>query len=514
MRERALRTVLLVRSVEETDADGVVLPPADRAEATRATLRDAPELREAIGRPDPVPGFERFLERRATRLLDRLQSRHPALGTLARGGDRAAWLGRALLLAAFVLGLALPALDRSRLVNVLAFPLAGLVLWNLVVYVAVLASAVRGRVRVPLAARGYERWIGRRLARWVRRSEEFDAPLARAMHAFVSDWLVVARPVLAAHATRLFHLAALTVALGLIAGLYWRGLTLEYRAGWESTFLEPSGVGRLLAGIYGPASAITGIPLPRTADEIGALHWRGEQGGVIAAPWIHLIAVTAVLWIVIPRALLATVAWLRALRLRRRAALPPAAVAYARALLAGQGVTVGGRAVEPIAYAYDAPAGTDAALGRLLEAIVGSSVRVAAPVSVAYGGEDAWLARYAPASGVLAVVVCNLASTPEAENHGTLIAGVRDAVATRGRDGRAFVVVDASAYARRMGEGALAARLDERSRTWLEFARGYGVHAVVVDLARLAADEPAAAAQRVQAALATSTASPPMLARG
>jgi hypothetical protein len=502
MREQGLRTVLLVRSVEETDADGVVLPLADRAEATRATLRDAPDLREALGRPDPVPGFERFLERRATRLLGRLQSRHPALATLARGAERTAWLGRALLVVAFALGLTLSALDRSRLVNVLAFPLAGLVLWNVAVYVAAFAAAFRGRIRVPLVARGYERWAARRLERWVKRSEEFDAPLARALHAFVVDWLVAARPVLAAHATRLFHLAALTVALGLIAGMYWRGLTLEYRAGWESTFLEPGGVRTLLAAVYGPASALTGIPLPSTPAEVDALHWRGGQGGVLAAPWIHLIAVTAVLWIVLPRALLALVAWLRAARLRRRAALPPAALGYARALLAGQGVAIGGRPVEAIHCAYEPPAGTDVALSRLLETAVGTGVRVTTLAPVAYGTEDAWLAQYAPGSGAVAAVVCNLASTPEAENHGVLIAGVRDAVASRGRGGRTFVVVDATAYARRMGEGALAARLAERSRSWLEFARGYGVDAAVVDLGKLAQDAPAAAAERARAALA------------
>jgi hypothetical protein len=501
MRERVLRTVVLVRSVEETDADGVVLPLADRAEATRATLRDAPDLREAVGRPDPLPGFERFLERRAQRVLGRLQPRHPVLGALVDTGGRTAWLGRALIAGALVLGVVLSALDPSRLVNVLAFPLAGLVLWNIVVYAVVLGAAIRGRVHVPLTARGYERWFARRLERWVRRSEEFDAPLARAMHAFVRDWLAAARPVLAAHATRLFHLAALTVAIGLIAGMYWRGLTLEYRAGWESTFLDPASVGTLLAAVYGPASALTGIPLPRTPEEIVALHWRGGQGGVLAAPWIHLIAVTTLLWIVIPRALLALFAWLRSAQLQRRAVLQPADVAYARALLAGQGVTVGGRPAEAIYYACEPPPGADSALARLLEALTGSSVRVQAHAPVAYGTEEEWLAQYSPAApGVVAVVVCSLASTPEAENHGALIAGVRDAITKFGRGARCVVVLDATTYARRMGEGA--ARLDERSRAWLEFARGYGVEVAAVDLGRLAAEDPDAANARIRVALA------------
>jgi hypothetical protein len=501
MREQGLRTVLLVRSIEETDRDGMLLPAADRAEATRATIRELPGLREAVATADPRPGFERFLEARARRLLARLEPRHPALGTLARGGEHAAWVGRVLLLVAFAFGFGLTILDRSRIVNVLAFPLAGLVLWNLAVYVAVLVAAVRGRTRVPAAAAWYERWLRRRVERWLRRSEQFDAPLARALQAFVGEWHAAARPLLAAHATRLFHLAALTVALGLIAGMYWRGLTLEYVAAWQSTFLTPAGVRTALAAVYGPAATLSGIPLPRTDAEVAALAW--TAGGVRAAPWIHLIAVTAVLWIVVPRALLALLATLRAARLGRRAPLPPAALAQARDLLGAQGVDTGGQPAEAVPYAFEPPAGAERALTRVLEAVLGANVRLVLRPPVAYGAEDEFLRApggYAPSADVVAIV-CNLAGTPEAENHGALIAGLRDAARRRGRSGRALVVVDESAYARRMGE-ALAPRVAERATTWLEFARGYGVEAVVVDLERLATDAPEAAAARLREALA------------
>ncbi len=503
MREQGLRAVLLVRSIEETDRDGTLLPAADRADATRATIRELPGLREAVANADPRPGLERFLEGRARRLLARLEPRHPALGTLARGGEHAAWAGRLLLLASFAFGFALTVLDRGRLVNVLAFPLAGLVLWNLAVYVTVLVAAVRGRTRVPAAASWYDRWLRRRVERWLRRSEEFDASLARALQVFVAEWHAAARPLLAAHATRLFHLAALTVALGLIAGMYWRGLTLEYVAAWESTFLQPAGVRTALQAVYGPASLLTGIPLPRTEAEIAALHWRGG-GGVRAAPWIHLIAVTAVLWIVLPRALLALVATLRAARLARRAPLPAAALAHARDLLAGQGVETGGQPVDAVPYAFEPPPGADRALVRVLEAALGSSVRLALRAPVAYGAEDEFLRSLGGdgLAGSAVAIVCNLAGTPEAENHGALIGGLRDAVQRRRRGGRALVVVDASAYARRMGD-ALAARVDERATTWLEFARGYGVEALVVDLERLAGEPPDAAAARVREALAS-----------
>ena len=36
-------------------------------------------------------------------------------------------------------------------------------------------------------------------------------------------------------------------------------------------------------------------------EELRALRWEGVTGGGNAAPWIHLIAVTAALYIVLPR---------------------------------------------------------------------------------------------------------------------------------------------------------------------------------------------------------------------
>jgi hypothetical protein len=41
MREEELRAVLLVRAIEETDRDGALIPPADRAAASREAKRAA-----------------------------------------------------------------------------------------------------------------------------------------------------------------------------------------------------------------------------------------------------------------------------------------------------------------------------------------------------------------------------------------------------------------------------------------------------------------------------------------
>jgi hypothetical protein len=104
---------------------------------------------------------------------------------------------------------------------------------------------------------------------------------------------------------------------------------------------------------------------------------------------------------------------------------------------------------------------------------------------VRYGDEDAFVARYeseAAAAGRPLVVVFDLAGTPEAENHGRLLAGVRAALARRHRDVPLLVLVDSSAYVARMGFGP---RIEERGRTWRAFVADHGARASVVDLAHL-----------------------------
>jgi hypothetical protein len=77
----------------------------------------------------------------------------------------------------------------------------------------------------------------------------------------------------------------------------------------------------------------------------------------------------------------------------------------------------------------------------------------------------------------------NLAATPEAENHGVVIAAARDA-ARRARPPAAVrVVVDESTYAGRMAaDASLAKRLEERRRLWRDFVAGYGLEAELGDM--------------------------------
>src|SRR5262249_17203513 len=106
MHQRALRTVLLIQAIEETDRTGEVIPLADRAEASRAVIRESPKL--SGSRSDA------FLIRRAERLFERLRTRSPAVVHILSLAGGVTWLGRFVLLLALVAGVSLSALDGSR----------------------------------------------------------------------------------------------------------------------------------------------------------------------------------------------------------------------------------------------------------------------------------------------------------------------------------------------------------------------------------------------------------------
>lgn len=509
MHEQALRNVLLIQAIEESDPAGEVLPLADRSEATRLALRSENGAREASPEQSLTPAAERFLARRAERLRERLEVRSPFVRQVLALAGGATWFGPAVLALALVAGVALSVLDGVRRIDVLAFPLLGLILWNLVVYVVVLVGAVRSG-RAAAAASGlralYEGWVGWRARTLLRRSARFNAPLAAAMRRFAAEWGAVARPLLALRAARLFHLAAALVALGLIAGLYVRGIALRYEAGWESTFLGVEQVRTLLELMYGPAAAISGIALPRSPEALRALAW--ERGGGEAAPWIHLIAITAVLYIVLPRLALAGVTTLLLWRQSRRPAAPASMLPYARGVLLGTG-GVRHERVSVLAYAYAPGSEAAAGLEALLGAALGAGIRLELHAPVRYGEEEELEAQLAGGTGRTPdwnVLVMSLAATPEAENHGVIIAALRDHLARAGSPAALLVLIDESSYAARMqGDAGLEQRLEERRRAWREFVAGYGLTACIVDLSRgaaLAADL-AAARETVRGALWT-----------
>jgi hypothetical protein len=482
---RTLRTVLLIQSIEEADRAGEILPLADRAEATRETARNSPAF--APTGTTLSRSAQTFLGRRAERLLHRVRARAPVVDQLIAVAGGLAWLGRAVWVIAFAAGVSLSALDGSRRINILSFPLLGLIAWNLFVYVLLIAARVR---RKPLesgrkfwSGRVYEHWVSGRIDSYLKRSERFNAPLAAGLRRFANEWIVVERPLLAEQAKRLLHTAAALLAIGLIIGLYVRGIALRYEAGWESTFLGAQSVRALVAIVYGPASALVGIPLP-SLGEIETLRWTGSGGGGEAASWIHLIACTAAIYIIVPRLILAALSAVASWRLSRNPALPPTLLSHARTLVLGASGGVAQETASATPYSYDPTEESIAGLKTLLAATLGGVIGVELRPAIAYGEEE----KIAAASD-WNVLLMNLASTPESENHGLVISTLRDSTARNGLP--LLVIVDAAPYAARMkGDASFDQRVRERRELWTRFVSGYGLRACVVDLSRIVAGAP------------------------
>ena len=251
--------------------------------------------RQAVATVGDAAPPSRLVVARAAIALQRLLPRDPAgQRWLGRRAWHPAWVALALVLG-LMAGLAADQLGPPQRVNLLAPAVWAVVAWNLVVYLALLWP---GRLPSPLPS------LRNGLSRWALRGPDTVTLL----------WARHAAPLTGARLALLLHTAAAGLALGLVAGLYLRGLALDYRAGWQSTFLDAATVQQVLGVLLGPASALTGIAVPDVAPlRVGP----GGDATATAAPWIHLLATTLALAVLLPRLLLAWRASARALDLAR-----------------------------------------------------------------------------------------------------------------------------------------------------------------------------------------------------
>ena len=481
MRERLAQTVLLVRAFEETDPGGRLLPPQRRTEATRRALEAAEPIHSAKG-PAVIARTRRAetVQHRARLLLDFLEERYPALPRLLRAMRWRGGIGRSLAVAALAAGVASNVLGPAGKVNLLAFPLLGLLGWNLLVYTWMIAG--RGLTRRARRAGT----VGGPLIRWTVRSVLLNLPrrlrsratpgdaevLGRALAAFGTAWGRIAGPLLAARVRRTLHLAAVAAAAGVVGGMYLRGLAFEYRATWESTLLDAGHVDSLLRALLGPASALLGLAVP------GAGPLRAPESGE-AAVWIHLYAATTLLFVGLPRLFLAV---LENLRVRRRAAglAVDLEAGYFRRIFAPWSGT--GTRLELLPYSFHPGAGEREKLRRLLHEAFGAHAHVEIHRPTVYGASvDAALeeAEAPPEAGSesLFVALFSLAQTPESDVHAAFLRELMGRAAER--RARLLVLIDVSRYRARVPQ---ANRWRERLRTWKSAVAAAGVRPVEVDL--------------------------------
>lgn len=449
--EYAARDVLLVRAIESEDAAATVLTRDDRQYATSVALNST-RLGERAGRRQTAE----FLAQRARLALERLVGRYPAL---QQAGNLTRWprfLNWALPLGALVIGLATNAIEGNRL-NILAFPLLGMLAWNLAIYVWLLLNWVR-RLFGGVKGRGAPAIIN-----WMLRPASAHLAghptLERSVMRFGRDWAAVATPLTRSRFTRTLHLSAATLALGIVAGMFARArYTAEYTAGWAGTWAGAEAeIAALLTVVLGPASALTGISLP-TVERLRELRGTGENAG----DWLILWMVTAALFVIVPRLLLALASLVRSAHLKRGLEIPHDF--YVRRVLRD---AVGrARTVRIVPYSFDLSAQSRSKLTRLLMDALGEKTTIKTEPSIDYGQEDDWIEAQA---GQLAdadqlIVLFNLSSTPEAENHGELVDRLRRQLNAQAE---LMVLVDDSSFMHKLrGQASAPRRLDERLQAW------------------------------------------------
>jgi len=203
--------------------------------------------------------------------------------------------------------------------------------------------------------------------------------------------------------------------------------------------------------------------------------------------WIHLIATTALLFVVLPRLLLATWSSLKLARVSRTLAPPESLLPYVRTVLGASDAAPAPVAVRVTPYAYQPATASLEGLRTLLRTAYGPGTRMDLAEPVTYGNEAA--VRELAAGGVHNVdaVLFTLAATPEAENHGAMMAGTRDALARVRSAARLLVLVDESPFLAHMqADASLATRVEERRGAWREFGARHGCEVCTVDLVAMA----------------------------
>jgi len=455
--ERNALAVTAVRVIETDEAARVNWSDDDRAWASRAAA-------EVVGeRATPAA----FLGRRAALALERLGEHDPRFVRAVRGLRWRGWIGVAAIVGAFVGGVAVDRIGGAQTINLLAPPLFLLLAWNLAVYAALAMAPLLARRRdgAPGLVRGVLVAWGSGHSPSIARGRFRER--ASRMASIAAAWSALSARLYAARAARILHFAAAALALGMIAGMYVRGLAFEYRATWESTFLDADRVRMLLAVALAPGAALTGLAVPDVA-RIAAVRAPAAEN---AALWLHLIAATVAAVVVVPRLALGLVAsWIERRRASRLAV--PLADPYFQRLL--RGFRGGAERVRVTPYSFTVPPKSIAGLEAVVSRAFGGGATLVVEAPVAYG-DEARAEGAEGAEGERRIALFNAAATPERDVHGAFAAALAERAAPP-----ALALVDEAAF-RARADGQ-AARVEARRASWRDALSAARVTPVFVDL--------------------------------
>ena len=298
MHERAARRVILAHAIEAGDGQGRLLGQGERDQID-AQARDA-----ALpgGATEPVMAPERFLDLRAQRIIAAVEARHPSLAALQDPGSWQGWLAIALPLAAVAMGVLTDVVANPHRVDLVSLPLLAIVGWNLVAYLALVLGWAVGRRR-PRAAGQAQRRRAEGLLHWRRGGARAGAEVTALFHL---RWQRASQALSMVRLKKVLHLAAAGWAVGVGLSLLARGLVVEYRVGWESTFLDAGQVHVILSLLRLPALLLFPFE-PFSVQEVASLRFSAGGAALGGARWVLMYVALLAVVVVLPRLLLA--AW-------------------------------------------------------------------------------------------------------------------------------------------------------------------------------------------------------------
>lgn len=293
--ENRARRVVLAQALENDDPRGDLVALAERKAAALAALNELGEI-PSDGRviPDDL-----LLATRARHLVDLLAAKHPALGALQRPGALWSVLALACPVLALLAGIATDRIGNPYRVDLLSAPLLIIIGFNLVVYGVLALLAVR---RKPPARAPWLPALLEQVDSWRSRQR---GTAARVMAGFYQRWQLVAGHLIAHRWKTVLHLSAAAWGAGVALSLAGRGLFVQYKVGWESTFLNAETVHGLLELIFWLPTRVFELT-PLTLAEVTALR-NFQNDSVAGERWVWMYVGLTALLVILPRLLLA--AW-------------------------------------------------------------------------------------------------------------------------------------------------------------------------------------------------------------
>jgi len=464
------QSILRWRAIEEGDAEGALLSEDRRREATAHTRAG---LTSELVKKDPAgPRETAFLLRRArwlehevvgcngslVRLIERL--------TVVTG--RRSWIILGWF-AAGITGYAVAGFGQEAEFNLLALPLVGLLVWNLIVMLLAVVMEFQKEARSPMLE-----WLALRVTPQTSERANFDSDPPTGLTVDQRFAMLASAPAFERWQRRFrawLHIAAALMALGSVVGLYARGWSKEYRAVWESTLLSEADAQSFFGTLFQPASAALHLPLP--LDQVPAMH---RTGGVAPAPapalpWIHLYAGTLLVLVILPRALLAVLTVWRAHHILAQRML---ALGWQSCLVRTLRMVEGGQEIITVLiHGTDATPAHREVWSRGVRERFG---KMTDPefISVQLGDEDDFVATWKPVHPRV-VLIFNLATTPEAEVQRRFVLDVKQRLLSSQRAAELMVLLDATSIGNRWSPDKLASR----EKLWTDMLQGSEAEIIV-----------------------------------